>query len=371
VHDTGAGGGNVGPRIGAGWLHIPAVTPYQVPGARQVMSNLEQALILRAGAGPISGRAANDSLRQPAQRHQIRPGGAASDTGGISAHSCAADSTTWPHVLTLAGPLLGDTSSNAMTSPLSRPVIEDNGRWRDRCPPSGRLAGQWAFSRAVAPVLVMGPGARALAIASPAYAADYQIESWISYEKQPTRQRPLCRDREDSCEYDARRRQRDEPNSQPAGQCHRGRRHDKTRQQDEHGHAASSEQQRANRARLVPLKTRDAATAAIPRNRPHPSTLGAHGTARRSANLGTDSSPQRTTVSCHHGRLHKVCRHAERYPDCAKHQTDQAPYALGGRSAEVDRDEDSKKRERVDQTDRNREVVRAYSSYDGKRFGDI
>lgn len=126
-----------------------------------------------------------------------------------------------------------------------------------------------------------------------------------------------------------------------------------------------------NRARLVPLKTRDAATAAIPRNRPHPRTLGAHGTARRSAKLGTDSSPQRTTVSCHHGRLHKVCRHAERYPDCAKHQTDQAPYALGGRSAEVDRDEDSKKRERVDQTDRNREVVRAYSSYDGKRFGDI
>lgn len=37
----------------------------------------------------------------------------------------------------------------------------------------------------------------------------------------------------------------------------------------------------------------------------------------------------------------------------------------------MDRDEDSKKRERVDQTDRNREVVRAYSSYDGKRFGDI
>jgi hypothetical protein len=76
VDDTGAGSRNVGPRLGAGWLHIPAVTLDQVPGARQIASNLEQALILRAGPRPMASRAASDPLSQAAQpHHQIRPGG--------------------------------------------------------------------------------------------------------------------------------------------------------------------------------------------------------------------------------------------------------------------------------------------------------
>jgi hypothetical protein len=41
VHDAGVGSGNVCPRLGAGWLHITAVTLDELYRARQITGNLE------------------------------------------------------------------------------------------------------------------------------------------------------------------------------------------------------------------------------------------------------------------------------------------------------------------------------------------
>jgi hypothetical protein len=61
-------------RGGAGWLHVLAVALDQVPGAQKIMSNLDEALILRARPRPLAGRAATDTVPQPVQpHHQIRP----------------------------------------------------------------------------------------------------------------------------------------------------------------------------------------------------------------------------------------------------------------------------------------------------------
>ena len=70
----------------------------------------------------------------------------------------------------------GAIASGLARSPSSRTIRQ----WWDRNPTSWCLAGQWAFSRAVAPFLVMGLGALmwALDLASPAHAADDQIDSF-------------------------------------------------------------------------------------------------------------------------------------------------------------------------------------------------
>jgi hypothetical protein len=67
VHDPGTGSGDVGPGLGRGWLHILAVTLHQRSGLRQLTTNLEQALILRAGPGPMPSRAATNTVPQAAQ----------------------------------------------------------------------------------------------------------------------------------------------------------------------------------------------------------------------------------------------------------------------------------------------------------------
>jgi hypothetical protein len=69
--------------------------------------------------------------------------------------------------------------------------------------------------------------------------------------------------------------------------------------------------------------------------------------------------------------LQEVGRHADRHPKRAEHYADQAPYPLSHRCREVNRNKNSKKRERVDQTDRNGWIIHADSSYDGNRFADI
>jgi hypothetical protein len=74
VHDAGVGSCNVGPRLGAGWLNVTAVTVDEIPCARQVMGNLEHALILRVGSRPMASRAAPNTVPQAAQsHHQIWP----------------------------------------------------------------------------------------------------------------------------------------------------------------------------------------------------------------------------------------------------------------------------------------------------------
>ena len=69
------------------------------------------------------------------------------DTGGSTAHSPAADLTTWPHARTIAGPWLGETSStvsreSASLSAKSSPTVR-----RSRAGTGIRLPDQFSDQR--------------------------------------------------------------------------------------------------------------------------------------------------------------------------------------------------------------------------------